>query len=127
MLGNVYDKTDEMYGEGDAMVVDTEGYAKIVRHLAAHTFIGGEHDPRLLLRETVSEVHLSTADDECSTDCGVYVLTAEGHEYSAQYAIITFSVQPVFSMQVYSVQYVSLPSTHRSTLFMSSQSKYTVL
>ena len=82
-----------MYGEGDAMVVDTDGYAKIVRHLATQTFVGGERNPRLLFRETVSEVHLSSADAECSTDCGVFVRTAEGHEYSAQYSIITFSVQ----------------------------------
>ena len=103
LLGHVYCKTYEEYGEGDAMVVDTEGYAKVVRHLAAQTFVGGESDPRLLLHETVREVHLCIDDGEHLTDSSapnpaanvrehICVRTAEGHEYRAQYCIVTFSV-----------------------------------
>ena len=101
-----------MYGGGNELVVDPDGYSKLVRHLAAQTFVGGERDPRLLLHETVRQVHLYAPKleqqnpDECLPDCcsssspllnereSVYVRTAEGHEYIARYCIITFSVLP---------------------------------
>ena len=83
-------KTYETYGGGNELVVDPDGYAKLVRHLAAQTFVRGENDPRLLLHETVRQVQLSTLES-------VYVRTAEGHEYVARYCIITFSVFAKFS------------------------------
>ena len=103
LLGHAYCKTYEEYGEGDAMVVDAEGYAKVVRHLAAQTFDGGESDPRLLLHETVREVRLCIDNGNHLPDSSapslaanererVCVRTAEGHEYRAQYCIVTFSV-----------------------------------
>ena len=97
------------------MVVDPDGYAKLVRHLAAQTFLDGERDPRLLLHETVRQVQFyepkgeQQNQDDCLPDCcsssnpllnerdSVYVRTAEGHEYIARYCIITFSVLAVCS------------------------------
>lgn len=95
------------------MVVDPEGYAKIVRHLVSQTFVG-ESDPRLLLRETVREVRLCAANGnaECPSHSNsgpnpnpiassshadenercICVRTAEGHEYRSHYCIVTFSV-----------------------------------
>ena len=103
LLGCLNDKNDELYNEEDALVVDEEGYAKLVRHLAAQAFVRGAHDARLLLNETVREVRFLAADGECSPNCnssrtttnereGVYVRTAEGLEYCARYCIVTFSV-----------------------------------
>jgi hypothetical protein len=97
-------KTYELYGEGDAMVIEPEGYAKIVRHLAKQTFIDGESDPRLLLHETVREVHLLAVNGECNSNSTssnpaennrdrVRVLTSNGNEYYARYCIVTFSVR----------------------------------
>lgn len=101
-------KTYETYGEGNKLVVDPEGFAKVVRHMADQTFTGGECDPRLRLHETVSHVRLYAPEqlnaDEGLADCcsassallnereSVYVRTAEGNEYVARYCIITFSV-----------------------------------
>ena len=103
MLADFHYQTEEVYGEGEAMVVDAEGYAKVVRHLAAQTFDGGAGDPRLLLRETVRELLLCSQEHECLTGSSasgstadererVCVRTAQGHEYRAQYCIVTFSV-----------------------------------
>ena len=103
MLGDFHYQTEEVYGEGEALVVDAAGYAKVVRHLAAQTFDGGAGDPRLLLRETVREVLLCSGENEFLTDSSasgstadererVCVRTAQGHEYRSQCCIVTFSV-----------------------------------
>ena len=98
-------KTYETYGAGNQLIVDPDGFAKLVRHLAAQTFVRGENDPRLLLHETVRQVQLYKPEREQQQNPdssvsnaplneleSVYVRTAEGHEFVARYCIITFSV-----------------------------------
>ena len=100
MLGDQLYLTDDVFGQIDAMVVDSKqgGYSSIVRRLTEQTF--DDEDPRLILGETVREVQLDAEDDQCHPDSNsiandserICVRTAAGHEYRAQYCIITFSV-----------------------------------
>ena len=102
--------TYETYGAGNELIIDPDGFSKIVRYLAAQTFVRGENDPRLLLHETVRQVQLyspereqKNPDDSASNAPldereSVYVRTAEGHEFVARYCIITFSVFARFSL-----------------------------
>lgn len=95
------------------MVVDSKhgGYSSMVRRLADQTF--DDEDPRLLLGETVREVQLDADVAQCHPESSasnsianeserIYVRTAAGHEYRAQYCIITFSV--------YSLHHYGVPS-----------------
>ena len=103
MLGDQLYLTDDVFGIIDAMVVDSKqgGYSSIVNRLAEQTF--DDEDPRLILGETVREVKLDAENDQCHPDSSasnsiendserICVRTAAGHEYRAQYCIITFSV-----------------------------------
>lgn len=94
--------TEDVFGNLDAMVVDPKGYGSIVSYLADQTF--DDKDPRLLLSETVREVLVGADPDPDPDDASaskrsaneserICVRTAAGHEYRAQYCIITFSVR----------------------------------
>ena len=89
---------DEKYGAEEAFIVEPEGFSKIIRYLAGQTFVA--NDPRLRFNETVTEVHYTLDEDQSVPASlptnGVYVKTASGNEYWAQYCIITFSVQSFF-------------------------------
>ena len=93
-VGHINNKEDSVYGKKEALVVDPEGFSKIIRHLASQTFT--PNDTRLHLNKTVSEVHFVLENDTNVPDDlpveGVYVKTAGGNAYWAPFCIITFTV-----------------------------------
>ena len=100
LLANLLNSTKGGFGSEEVLIVDTDGFAKLVRCLANKTFTG--NDSRLHLNETVSEVHYNLNNDSSVSglpNYGVYVKTSSGNEYWAQYGIITFSVR-VFTLPV---------------------------
>lgn len=94
----------EDFGTEEALVVDPEGFAKIIRYLAKQTFTA--NDKRLLFNETVTEVHWVLENDtdvpEGLRKEGVFVKTAAGNEYYAPYGIITFPVRSFFRGLIFS-------------------------
>ena len=98
-MGHMNNKEEEVYGTEEALVVDQDGFAKIIRHLAAQTF--SPNDARLHLNEMVSEVHFELENNTNVPDGlpkeGVYVKTSGGNEYYAHFCIITFTVRLILS------------------------------
>ena len=93
-MGNLLNSTKGAFGSEEVLIVDTDGFAKLVRCLANQTFT--VNDSRLHLNETVSEVHYNLTNDSSVSgvpNYGVYVKTSSDNEYWAQYAIITFTVR----------------------------------
>lgn len=94
-MANLHCQQEEVYGYKDAFVVDPEGFSKVIRRVASQTF--APNDPRLLLNETVAEVHFALENDarvpDGLPDDGVYVKTAAGNKYWARYCIVTFPVR----------------------------------
>lgn len=95
LLGHLNNREPEVYGNEEVLVIDPDGFVKIIRHLASQTFTA--NDPRLRLNEMVSEVRYELETDpsvpEDLRNDGVYVKTADGKEYWARCCIITFSVR----------------------------------
>lgn len=98
-MGNMNSNDVDMFGDDDSFIVDPEGFAKIIRYLAAQTFTS-INDRRLRFNELVTDVHYALADDPIAalsnSQKGVYVKTASGNEYYARFCIITFSVSSIF-------------------------------
>ena len=98
LLGDLNNNQTEVYGFEEVLIVDPDGFAKLIRCLANQTF--SSNDSRLHLNEIVTELHFALDNDSTVPaglpNYGVYVKTAAGNQYWARFCIITFSVRSLF-------------------------------
>ncbi|XP_066283413.1 uncharacterized protein [Branchiostoma lanceolatum] len=107
------DPTIELFGESDYFLTDPRGYGYIINQMA-ESFLA-ENDQRLKLNKTITTI-------EWTYD-GVTVTTKDGSSYTADFAIVTFSMGV---LQSNSVEFVpGLPDWKREAIFRVRMSVYT--
>lgn len=108
LLGHLKNKETDVYGSQEVLVIDPDGFVKIIRYLSGQTFTA--NDSRLRLSETVNEIHYELENDQNVPDGlpkdGVYVRTSGGNEYWARHCILTFSVRLLHKLLFTVVTYI---------------------
>ncbi|CAH1265022.1 KDM1B [Branchiostoma lanceolatum] len=115
LLRGELDPTPELYGESEYLITDQRGYVYIIKQMA-ESFLA-EDDQRLKLNKTITTIQWS--------DDGVTVTTKDGSRYTADFAIVTFSMGV---LQSNSVEFVpGLPNWKREVIFRVRMSLYTTI
>ncbi|XP_078597199.1 uncharacterized protein LOC144873576 [Branchiostoma floridae x Branchiostoma japonicum] len=115
LLRGEIEPTIEQFGEDDYFLTDPRGYVYIIDQMAK-SFLAG-NDQRLKLNKTITSIQWGNN--------GVTATTKDGSRYTADYAIVTFSMGV---LQDNLVQFVpSLPDWKREAIFRVRMALYTTI
>ncbi|XP_066283765.1 uncharacterized protein [Branchiostoma lanceolatum] len=113
LLRGELDPTTEMFGKSEYYITDQRGYVYIIEQMA-ESFLT-KNDQRLKLNKTITTIRWS--------DDGVTVTTKDGSSYTADFAIVTFSMGV---LQSNSVEFVpGLPDWKREAISRVHMVSYT--
>ncbi|XP_078677567.1 uncharacterized protein LOC144914052 [Branchiostoma floridae x Branchiostoma belcheri] len=115
LLRGELDPTAEQFGEEEYFLTDPRGYVYIIEQMA-ESFLAG-NDQRLKLNKTVTTIRWG--------DDGVTVTTKDGSTYTADFAVVTFSMGV---LQSNAVEFVpGLPDWKREAISRVRMALYTTI